>query len=253
MIQSAMGLSLDHITYNIVPSPSSSSLPLSHTHSRTPSETSIDSHLHAIRGTIQNVSNRFYDKALTLIVDPSTRAGASGEHSPVDALVPSIVSEYGLVEGVDAEAFQIQDSEKNGLDNSGWERLDWVGDDKMQKECQLATERANTLVENSDDSAMWFDKFGTNWIKSVGTSAIQYTRSTTMTNFSEGNYKLSPDAFIQMALQLAWYRYRGEFTATYETVLTRMFKHGRTETLRSFSRESRLWVLSMVNSKATVR
>ena len=66
-------------------------------------------------------------------------------------------------------------------------------------------------------------------------------------NLITGNYKLSPDAFIQMAIQLAWYKTRGEFTATYETVLTRMFKHGRTETLRSFSRESRHWVLSMLD------
>lgn len=56
-----------------------------------------------------------------------------------------------------------------------------------------------------------------------------------------------------MALQLAWYRTRGEFTATYETVLTRMFKHGRTETIRTYSRESREWVLSMVDPKASVR
>lgn len=55
-----------------------------------------------------------------------------------------------------------------------------------------------------------------------------------------------------MALQLAWYQHRGEFTATYETVLTRMFKRGRTETLRTYSRESRLWVLSMMDPKATV-
>lgn len=167
MSHSAMGLSLDHTTYNIVPMLSSSEPP-SRTHCRTPSESSIDSHLHAIRGTTQNVSNRFYDKAFTLITDPSTRAGASGEHSPVDALVPSIISEYGLVEGVDAEAFQIQESEKNDLDGAGWERLDWVGDDKMKRECQLATERANAIVENSDDSVMWFDKFGTDWIKSIG-------------------------------------------------------------------------------------
>lgn len=71
--------------------------------------------------------------------------------------------------------------------------------------------------------------------------------------FIVGDYRLSPDAYIQMAMQLAWYKTRGEFTATYETVLTRMFKRGRTETLRTFSRESREWVLSMVDPKATVR
>jgi hypothetical protein len=61
-----------------------------------------------------------------------------------------------------------------------------------------------------------------------------------------------PDAFIQMALQLAWFKTRQEFTATYETVLTRMFKHGRTETLRTLTKESRAWVLAMSNSHASV-
>lgn len=55
-----------------------------------------------------------------------------------------------------------------------------------------------------------------------------------------------------MAMQLAWYRMHGKFTATYETVLTRMFKHGRTETLRTLSQESREWVLSMVDPEASV-
>ena len=56
-----------------------------------------------------------------------------------------------------------------------------------------------------------------------------------------------------MALQLAWYRTRGEFTATYETVLTRLFKHGRTETIRTLSTDSCAWVLSMVDPHSPVR
>ena len=64
--------------------------------------------------------------------------------------------------------------------------------------------------------------------------------------------RLSPDAFIQMALQLAWYRTRGEFTATYETALTRLFKHGRTETIRTLSADSRAWVLAMADPQCPV-
>lgn len=55
-----------------------------------------------------------------------------------------------------------------------------------------------------------------------------------------------------MALQLAWYKTRGEFTATYETALTRMFARGRTETIRTLTVDSRAWVLSMVDDKASV-
>ncbi|KAF8969174.1 acyltransferase ChoActase/COT/CPT [Flammula alnicola] len=233
MLHSVMGVSLDHTTYNIPPVSLSTSVPPSHVHLRSAAQNALDSHLHSIRGTAQNISNRFFDKTFTLIVDPSTRAGASGEHSLVDALVPSIVAEYGVIEGVDAGAFHHRRSESNDVDGRGWDRLDWVGDDKIWKECLAATDRANAIIDNSDDSVLWFENYGTDWIKNIG------------------GHKLSPDAFVQMALQLAWFKTRGEFTATYETVLTRMFKHGRTETLRTFSRETRLWVLSMVNPNAS--
>ena len=100
-------------------------------------------------------------------MDPSTRAGASGEHSSVDALVPSIVAEYGIVQGVDTNAFEFDGTEKEA-DGTSWGRLDWVADEKTWKECHAATERANAIIHNSDDSVLWFDKFGSNWIKSIG-------------------------------------------------------------------------------------
>ncbi|KAF9007591.1 acyltransferase ChoActase/COT/CPT [Cyathus striatus] len=174
--------------------------------------------------------------ALTLIVDPSTRSGATGEHSPVDALVPSIVAEYAVTQGVDVDAFNKSSSSTakvkvsdtgNHLIDYSWERLDWVADDKVRKECKAAEQRALNIINDSDDSVLWFSEYGTDWIKN--------------------DVRFSPDAYIQMALQLAWYKTRRTFTATYETVLTRMFKRGRTETLRSLTTESREWVLSMVS------
>ena len=256
MLHAVMGLSLDHTTYNIPPTSwTTANLSARHVHARSPEQSAHDAHLHAIRGTPQNVANRFFDKALTLIVDPSTRAGASGEHSPVDALVPSIVAEYALVQGVDAAAFGTAGAPLDAVDGCGWERLDWVGDAKVEKECVAARERADAIMHDSDASVLWFDKFGTEWIKSVGELCCLSCRSSSPAQLSlhAGDYKLSPDAFVQMAMQLAWYRTRGEFTATYETVLTRMFKRGRTETLRTYSRESRRWVLSMTDPTSSVR
>ena len=157
-----MALSLDHTTYNIPPASLSS-----YKHTRTTTQNALDSHVHAIRGTIQNISNRFFDKPFTIIVDPSTRAGASGEHSPVDALVPSIVAEYGIVQGVDPQAFELRGT-GNEVDGKAWERLDWVADERMWKECRAATQRANATIDNSDDSVLWFNKFGSDWIKSFG-------------------------------------------------------------------------------------
>lgn len=55
--------------------------------------------------------------------------------------------------------------------------------------------------------------------------------------------KLSPDAYIQMALQLAYFRDAGRFSLTYEASITRLFKEGRTETVRPCTVESAAWVI----------
>lgn len=60
--------------------------------------------------------------------------------------------------------------------------------------------------------------------------------------------KVSPDAFIQMAFQLAYYRLYRKFSLTYEPAMTRLFFKGRTETIRSCSVESSEWVLAMENN-----
>ncbi|KAJ7030394.1 acyltransferase ChoActase/COT/CPT [Mycena alexandri] len=191
---------------------------------------SLTSHLLAIRATNANVANRIFDKAHTIIVDPSTRAGASGEHSPCDALVPSIVDEWALVDGLDSSFFSVAEPmqfESAVPEQAHWERLDWDVDDKIASECIDALARADAIIANSDPNAYWFQEYGTDWIKDT--------------------LKQSPDAYIQMVLQLAYYKTHGEFTATYETALTRMFKRGRTETIRSFTKQSRAWVLGMLD------
>lgn len=41
--------------------------------------------------------------------------------------------------------------------------------------------------------------------------------------------KLSPDGFIQMAYQLAYYQLTKKTVSTYESCMTKQFLHGRTE------------------------
>ncbi|KAI0635930.1 acyltransferase ChoActase/COT/CPT [Trametes polyzona] len=206
------------------------------------SDPDLTAHLHNIRSGHgeRPGHNRWYDKAMTLIVEANTRAGVLGEHSPVDALVPSIIADYAIVQEVDEDAFPYRI--EAGADASyhtkgdatavdGWQRLDWVVDEKVKVECVEAAKRAKTIADDSDNDELVFDAYGVDWIKNEAC--------------------LSPDAYIQMAMQLAWYRTRGEFTATYETVLTRLFKHARTETIRTLTSDSRAWVLSMADPSAS--
>lgn len=137
----------------------------------------MDAHLHNLRSSHPShpARNRWHDKPLTLIFESNTRAGAIGEHSPVDALVPSIIADYAVVQDIDEDAFgaSLLDHNAASSENSvgtGWKRLDWVVDERIQLECLEAEERARKIAEDSDDSVLWFDSYGTEWIKNEGSS-----------------------------------------------------------------------------------
>jgi len=63
--------------------------------------------------------------------------------------------------------------------------------------------------------------------------------------------KISPDAWVQMALQVAYMKESGTFALTYESSMTRLFKHGRTETIRPVTIESRKFVEAFFNPEVT--
>lgn len=142
-----MGLSLESGVYTLSSSYS------------TAAQRDRDERLHTMRGTVDNISNRLLDKSFTLIVDPHGRAGAMGEHSPTDALVPSMIAEYAIVHSVGKTS-----DEPCRPSQSGWERLDWVVDDLVHSRCQLAHSRAAKIIETSDNRVFWFSGFGSDWI-----------------------------------------------------------------------------------------
>ncbi|XP_027563091.1 carnitine O-palmitoyltransferase 1, muscle isoform-like, partial [Neopelma chrysocephalum] len=72
------------------------------------------------------------------------------------------------------------------------------------------------------------------------------------TTFGKGLIKrcrTSPDAFIQISLQLAHFRDKGSFCLTYEASMTRLFREGRTETVRSCTAEATAFVRSMADPR----
>ncbi|KAG2074286.1 acyltransferase ChoActase/COT/CPT [Suillus decipiens] len=230
--ESIMALSLDHYTatpsHYPTPTPLSSSQPSHTSIPELDSDAEIHAHLHNTRSP-PRARNRFFDKSLTLSLERNTRAGAMGEHSPVDALVPSIVFDYGVISGIDSSAFlepvprplTLEEARVND-GGKGWTRLDWVIDEQIEIQIREAEGRAQASINNSEAGILEFGGYGADWISSVA--------------------RLPPDAYTQLALQLAWYRSRGFLTATYETALTRMFNAGRTECVRSASVEGLVFV-----------
>ncbi|KIM26272.1 hypothetical protein M408DRAFT_330655 [Serendipita vermifera MAFF 305830] len=180
-----------------------------------------DDHLHNTAYG-QRGHNRWFDKTVTMSVESNTRLGMMGEHSPCDALIPSILGDFCVKEPMAIEEFQTSPTQSSS--GPGWRQLAWTIDSHIKRECQRVDVQCRQLIEDSDDSQLWFEDFGVDLMRSA---------------------KLSPDAFIQMALQLAWNLDQGKVTAVYETGSTRLFLHGRTEVIRSLSTQSLQWVQAM--------
>jgi carnitine O-acetyltransferase len=74
------------------------------------------------------------------------------------------------------------------------------------------------------------------------------TRTVSFTDFGSTRAKelrMSPDAFVQMAYQLAHRRTKGLTGATYESIATRQYQNGRTEAMRVVTPEVVAFVAAM--------
>ncbi|KAJ8388621.1 hypothetical protein AAFF_G00131860 [Aldrovandia affinis] len=170
--------------------------------------------------------DRWFDKSFNLIAYENGKLGLNAEHSWADAPIVGHMWEYVLA----TDCFQLGytgDGHCNGEVSKDLPpplKLQW----DIPAECQSVIETSYTLAteiaEDVDFHGCLFDEFGKGLIKKC---------------------RSSPDAFIQMALQLAHYRDKGEFCLTYEASMTRIFKEGRTETVRSCTGESTAFVRAM--------
>lgn len=253
---SLFALSLDHYTYISPPAyptpPPSPSLSHPSPLIKPDSTTEIHDHLQNLRSSHsdQPARNRWHDKTFTLVVEANTRAGAVGEHSPVDALVPNLVGEYACREGLDESAYcEMDEGDGVGCIIGGWRRLDWVVDGRIRRECVEAEERARRVVQNSDAALLVYDAYGRDYIRNEGMYFFTTLTVSFLTQLCVAGFP--SDAYVQMSIQLAYYKIHKSFTATYETALTRMFKNGRTEAIRSFTKDSRAWVLAMSDSSTS--
>lgn len=95
--------------------------------------------------------------------------------------------------------------------------LTWQVSTSLAKAIETAEKNAIQLIDDLDSVLLHYSDYGSDFMKQA---------------------KISPDAWLQMAYQLAYYRYYGKPCPTYESASTRKFIAGRTETVRSCSVES---------------
>ncbi|XP_043605399.1 carnitine O-palmitoyltransferase 1, liver isoform isoform X1 [Bombus pyrosoma] len=198
--------------------------------------------------------DRWFDKSFTLCIGNNGRTGFNAEHSWADAAVMSHMWEYVVSQEItnrEADApimgslweYVIANDVEMGYKEDGYNkgvpeftppppvRLQW----DLNPKCIAAIEESNQVAQNllNDVELRIYvhDAYGKGFMKVNS---------------------MSPDAYIQMALQLAYFRDSGKFNLTYEASMTRLFREGRTETVRPCTIESTNWVKAMESKNTTV-
>eukprot|EP01134_Creolimax_fragrantissima_P005903 CFRG5903T1 len=180
--------------------------------------------------------NRWFDKSFTLMVYANGKAGLNGEHAWADAPILGHMWEYCLfvenVEGWYNSQGRCVVPMKTACRNLprplslAWSMTALPLRDAIDDACAFtAKECADLHLYISE-----FNVFGKDEIKKC---------------------KISPDGFVQQALQLAFYRMHGFTPQTYESSMTRMYQAGRTETVRSATPESTAFIRAMIKDIGT--
>uniref|UniRef100_A0A8C9WXP5 carnitine O-palmitoyltransferase n=1 Tax=Sander lucioperca TaxID=283035 RepID=A0A8C9WXP5_SANLU len=177
--------------------------------------------------------DRWFDKTFNLIVFKNGTMGLNAEHSWADApiighLWEHVLSLDPIKLGYTEEGHCCGEPHPN---LPGPLKLSWDIPAECQEVIESSLTVARTLADDVDSHIFPFKDFGKGLIKKCRTS---------------------PDAFIQIALQLAQYRDKGKFCLTYEASMTRLFREGRTETVRSCTMETCAFVRAMIRDE-TVR
>lgn len=65
------------------------------------------------------------------------------------------------------------------------------------------------------------------------------------------SHKVSPDSVMQLGIQLAYFQQNGEYVGTYESCSTAAFRHGRTETIRPCTMDTKAFC-DAISGKAEI-
>lgn len=178
-------------------------------------------------------TNRWYDK-MQIIVCRNGSAGINFEHTGVDGhtvlrfasdVYTDTILRFAKTINGQAPSLWASDSpdpSKRDPDSFGDvsttpHKLEWDMLPELSTALRFAETRLADLIQQNEFQTLEFTAYGKNFMTSRG---------------------FSPDAFVQMAFQAAYYGLYGRVENVYEPAMTKVFLHGRTEAIRAVSEES---------------
>uniref|UniRef100_A0A671Y0G9 Choline O-acetyltransferase n=1 Tax=Sparus aurata TaxID=8175 RepID=A0A671Y0G9_SPAAU len=178
-------------------------------------------------GREKNGANRWYDKSMQFVVGMDGVCGVVCEHSAFEGIVLVQCSEY-VMKYMTGSPSKMARASVRELPPP--RRLLWKCNPHIHRLIAASGDRLQRLVNNLDMDVFTFKDYGKEFIK---------------------KQKMSPDAFIQVALQLAFYKCRGRLVSTYESASIRRFQQGRVDNIRSATPEALAFVRAMTDERAT--
>lgn len=158
-------------------------------------------------------SNRWFDKSFQLIVCKDGRAAVNFEHAWGDGV--AVMRFFNEVfKDTTTRPSCTAASAKDMKAETTVRKLDFTLTPEIERGVYAAKEKFDNTVKGMDIAELKVETYGKDYIKTK---------------------KLSPDAVMQLAFQIAIFRHSGKFVPTYESCSTAAFKHGRTETIRPAS------------------
>ncbi|KAK3601826.1 hypothetical protein CHS0354_041743 [Potamilus streckersoni] len=180
-------------------------------------------------GSKHNSGNRWFDKTMQFIISEDGACGLNFEHSPSDGIAVVQLIQH-LLRYME-EVRQRRLARMRSICELPYpRRLQWKFFQEVLQEIEVAATSFDRLIDDLDFYILKFDHFGREFPKSQN---------------------MSPDSFIQLALQLTYYKIHGRFVSTYESASTRRFRLGRVDNIRANSIPALEWVKAMVGQTTT--
>lgn len=180
--------------------------------------------------------NRWFDKPLEFFVAKNGNSGFLGEHSRMDATPTVQLNNYVLSEigKEDPKAFVAAINADTNAPGSVVDELPsaltFDLSAQTKTDIEIAKAKFQATIDSLDQEVFQYYGYGKNLIK---------------------QFKVSPDAYVQMMIQLAYYKLTGTLRPTYESAATRKYLKGRTETGRSVSVEAKKFVETWADENAS--
>ncbi|MEH6532301.1 MAG: choline/carnitine O-acyltransferase [Photobacterium frigidiphilum] len=166
--------------------------------------------------------DRFFDKSLQFIVFKNGKTGINFEHTGVDGSVMLRLVAH-IYDTIDQVSFDEKDvsTKTEGSLALRVKEVEFDLDDALVQTTRAAVDLFVQHSANNQIRVLNFTQFGKNQIKQFG---------------------VSPDAFVQLALQLAEHKLYGKCYSAYEAVMTRTFLDGRLDVLYTVTPESMAFI-----------